>query len=118
MSNDRELLEMAAKAAGYAINWGDWQDFGSHVRHRNVTIGEYWNPYHDDAQLLRLATNLRLDISHNDDGDSLYVKAHRKGVEMCSAPVQSIEEFEREPQRLAATRRAIVRAASEIGRST
>ena len=114
---DRELLELAAKAVGYEIRWNDWRDYGSHTRYFNETTGGYWNSLFDDAQTLRLSVLLSVDISHNDCQDNnLYVCVHRKGIEMCYGPIKIIEEFEDEKHRLYATRRAIVRAAAEIGK--
>ena len=74
---DRELLELAARAAGYEIEF----DYYGDGRHGRFVIGSgfpplLWNPLTDDGDALRLAVKLRL-----------------------------------------ATRRAIVRAAAEIGRA-
>ena len=84
---DRELLELAAKAAGikYTIKDGVFVDHGN----KNEPPIP-WNPLDDDGDALRLAAKLFLHIrvneSHNGDP-------------------------------YAATRRAIVRAAAEIGRA-
>jgi hypothetical protein len=89
---DRELLEPAAKAAGYVIESftedGVWvYEAGSS---KNVD-GEYpiflWRPRHDDGDALRLAHKLRL-----------------------------LSDVEVWPMTLEATRRAIVQAAAEIGK--
>lgn len=104
MGSDRELLELAAKAAGlkvqYSDNWGDY------------SIGEpyskgekRWNPLTDDGDALRLAVSIQLLVNVGDfmayatDGEF-------KAEEMSDG--QDIYE---------ATRRCIVRAAAEIGRS-
>ena len=87
---DRELLEYAAKAAGMDI---EWQPCG--WAHDNNT-GCEWNPLTDDGDALRLAVKLSLLCDH----DVQY------------APV-NVWEGE-DPY--AATRRAIVRAAAEMGR--
>jgi hypothetical protein len=56
---DRELLEMAAKAAGYEVNvakgGGSWINDGS-------KIWPKWNPITDDGDALRLAVKLDLSI--------------------------------------------------------
>lgn len=118
---DRELLEAAAKAAGmHANTWADigtllpakggWVQF---IGHGTAVI---WNPLVDDAEAFRLAVKLRLDIDNGSPSDgNRYVCAYRCGIAMVRDPVSEIEEIEDECQRLAATRRAIVRAAAEIG---
>lgn len=101
---DRELLELAAKAAGY-----DYRPESS-----AIVVGEIlgnWNPIDDDGDALRLAVTLRMEIDHNHPAD------HTPWVSVRGWPVQQpccVEEFEDESQRLAATRRAITRAAAEI----
>lgn len=68
-------------------------------------------------EALRLAVKLRLSIDHNHVADhQRWVAADRNGCEGCYSPVSCVEdEFDEESQRLAATRRAIVRAAAAIG---
>ena len=65
MHDDRELLEMAAKAAGYDVVWNEhWKCF----QHRNQSPDKFgnvrhpWVPLDDDGDALRLAVELRLDI--------------------------------------------------------
>ena len=89
MTTDRELLELAAKAAG-----------GGFV------IG-YWNPLTDDGDALRLAVALRLEI---DIGHSGIATRAPNGVKMLMSAGE-------EPDVNVATRRAIVRAAAEIGKA-
>lgn len=110
---DRELLEMAAKAAGMKIlGWLDGvPDVGCD---RNIV---WWNPLEDDGDALRLAVRLRLCIDHNHSADQQrWVAADRNGCEGCYAPVSCVEDEFEEADRPAATRRAIVRAAAEIGK--
>jgi hypothetical protein len=103
---DRELLELAAKAAGMEIVVDDnglvWRDGGS---------GSWpkWNPLTDDGDAFRLAVNLKLDVAFLGLVDEVFVESG-SGDEMASAYVS----YESDP--LAATRRAIVLAAVEIGR--
>ena len=92
---DRELLELAAKAAGMNI---EWQPCG--WAHDNNT-GCEWNPITDDGDALRLAVKLNM----LEEGSRPFVELMwRLATEVGS------DDFE-------ATRRAIVRAAAEIGRS-
>lgn len=102
MDSDRELLELAAKAAGIAIEGvvESGVDAGRAVK----INGTWWAPLHDDGDALRLAVNLRIDILMLD-----YIVDAQCGYVMCHEP------WDGDPY--AATRRAIVRAAAEIGRS-
>ena len=92
---DKKLLELAAKAAGMTIET-HYVDGGASVwegeRHHSDWIPD-WNPLDDDGDALRLAVQLKM-WTHSGMG--------------C---------FQNEPDPYAATRRAIVRAAAEIGRN-
>ena len=58
---DREMLELAAKAAGYVF--GEYG--GEPARQVTTKIGAawiYWNPLTDDGDALRLAVKLRIDL--------------------------------------------------------
>lgn len=120
---DRELLELAAKAAG--IKLARPQDYDDRLRNvtgshpqMNLLTAPIWNPRTDDGDSQRLAVKLHLEIEHNDPLDNmLYVCVSRCGIEMVRDPVRVIEEIEDESDRLDATRRAIVRAAAEIGKA-
>lgn len=106
MNNDKELLELAAKAAGidgpHQVNaQGAWV-FHS-PRKKN------WNPFTDDSAALRLAVKLRIAVTYPEGEDCVRVWF---GV-MGSAPLY--ETLGTDPG--AATRRAIVRAAAEIGKA-
>ena len=98
---DKELLELAAKAAG--ITLGEyWTPYlGSHHDH-------FWNPLTDDGDALRLAVLLRIEVEPWIHGNSEFARAA-----VCEVLVD--EPHGDDP--LAATRRVIVRAAAEIGRS-
>lgn len=105
---DREMLELAAKAAGIELG-EDRIDCGVSVtdadgRHRSLP---QWNPLNDAGDALRLAVDLRIDLTHCEPGCIIASHAHgdiKEGYGKGSDP-------------LAATRRAIVRAAAEIGRT-
>ena len=90
---DRELLELAAKAEG--IEFSEPKLIGL----------DGWNPLTDDGDALRLAVKLKLDVLT----DCL------DGV--CISSAQLEEQCEPDlGDPYAATRRAIVRAAAEIGK--
>lgn len=128
---DRELLELAAKAAGIVLGEharfiGDhpqpWfhNDSRKHpmCRKPNRAGNVPWAPLADDGDALRLAARLRLDINHGSPLDnSSYVSVSRCGIEMVRDPIDVVEEFDGEVGRAEATRRAIVRVAAEIGRA-
>ena len=102
--SDKELLELAAKAAGY-LNWtpraeGLYIETGS----SRGSSGFYWNPLDDDGDALRLAVKFLFEI---DLGRGCTAVRHSSGIKI-------LEAFNQNPQ--AATRRAIVRAAAEIGK--
>jgi hypothetical protein len=99
---DRELLELAAKAAGY--NMAKVLD-GYPMYMEGYGI---WNPITDDGAALRLAVKLRqmhIDIDIESTGCRVHVIPRQ---------LMPVEPHNGDP--LAATRRAIVRAAAEIGR--
>jgi hypothetical protein len=105
MMTDEELLKLAAKSAGLRIiKWGK-PYFESHrygevayvtcAKSTEDVFGDEWNPLTDDGDALRLAVKLGLSdgfvtiLVRSESGDDPY----------------------------AATRRAIVRTAAEIGKS-
>lgn len=108
MSGDRELLELAAKAAGYdgvrpatfgadcwmALIEGEWQP---------------WNPLTDDGDALRLLTKLRLCLIPLDGGgwDVERYDEHGEGRTLAACTKGND----------AMVRECIVRAAAEIGRT-
>lgn len=98
--SDRELLKLAAKAAGidFITSGGQlWTTLeGSINKHT-----ERWNPLANDGQALRLAVKLRLDVEWL-DSETVFVSEAQH--------VANGDPY-------AETRRAIVRAAAEIGRS-
>ena len=100
--NDRELLERAAKAAGVQGSWMPGDNF------LLAGGGPYWAPLDDDGAALRLAVRLSLDIFTN-DGDG----GHTSVGGGTDVFVQ--EKHGTDP--LAATRRAIVRAAAALADS-
>ena len=103
ISADRELLELAAKAAGIEIYFDEDED-----SYRTKASGNrrYWNPLSFDGDALRLAVGLELHVIN--DG---MVCIARTGFPRNLGVMESLST---DPY--AATRRAIVRAAAEIGR--
>jgi hypothetical protein len=66
MSTDRELLELAAKAAGIALHWKAGACKGGSFTAPFVLQGDElvpWRPLTDDGDALRLAVKLGLEIS-------------------------------------------------------
>ena len=101
---DRELLELAAKAAGIEAAWSDGEGL---VCRNDAGYRYFWNPLTDDGDALRLAVKLKIDIRPSMCGSSKFRYAVYDG--------NTYGEVDSDPY--AATRRAIVRAAAEIGRT-
>jgi len=109
---DRELLELAAKAAGLNVRWnptfckgmGQWE---RDVRPVDSPFSEWlsWNPLTDDGDALRLAVAVGMVVNTTEIVSSASV----------SRAICCVEIHGDDP--CAATRRAIVRAAAEIGRA-
>lgn len=118
-NTDRELLELAAKAAGIAVErWhgdgGDiWQGEPREAGREAIGTWIRWNPLRSDGDALRLATQLELCVMTANSGtprgyscaetftdDKGWTEMHR---------AHNADPY-------AATRRAIVRAAAEIGK--
>jgi hypothetical protein len=99
---DRELLELAAKAAG---EWSRLEPL-EHLLDR-------WNPLTDDGDALRLAVTLRINIEHAETlgREPHGVNCWPVGQGHCAWMENDLTDYN------AATRRAIVRAAAEIGRN-
>lgn len=112
---DKELLELAAKAAGIKLA----DPVNSHIPSGGVWIvteqsnrDRVWDPLNNDGDALRLAVSLRLVITVGacnvearrwTGGDGDMEPMH------CQVVAQGGDPY-------AATRRAIVRAAAEMGR--
>lgn len=115
MKTDKELLELAAKAAGIDLTGYNWFDtpFYTGFERRNLCEGGFdlpvssWNPLTEDGDALRLAVKLEMDVTHYQN--SVEVKAWIAGeyYDFISEEVSYC--------RISATRRAIVRAAAAIG---
>lgn len=108
---DQELLELAAKAVGL--------DY--HIDHLDgapkiVANGHVWNPLVDDGTALRLAVKLGIERI-------FVLRMGPNGVcvdgakELATPPTYEGKVWRVVFDQYAATRRAIVRAAAEIGRN-
>ena len=107
--SDRELLELAAKAAGYTVRYvSDGNGGGSFYMEPSQL---WWNPLTDDGDALRLAVKLKFDIYHYPRDSEPYVSVHDEYNHFGG----SSEDYGNDPA--AATRRAIVHAAAEIGKA-
>jgi hypothetical protein len=123
--SERELLELAAKAAGVGpldFDYAEREGHGFYMGPRlpmphgvlMAAMWTYWNPLTDDGDALRLAVKLRLSVStpHGNYRAFAQSQDRQRGVDAnCGDPSLDITDP------LAATRRAIVRAAAEIGRA-
>lgn len=108
MKTDRELLELAAKAAGFD-EYTEWDDLiedydsphlGFPALHKGEPFGqcETWNPLIDDGDALRLAVKLNMLCDFGSHGVLVEAKDG-------PGPCTEIGDY----------RRAIVRAAAAIG---
>ena len=105
--SDRELLELAAKAAGLVIGFSKTspEQGRPYVWNDEKKKGRWWNPIENDGDALRLAVSLRL---------SPMMRTLGCDTTDLNGTAGAYEKWGGNPY--AATRRAIVRAAAEIGR--
>jgi hypothetical protein len=96
---DRKMLELAAKAAGYSFKWGkDWHDKGA-----PLVDDKLWNPLDDDGDNRRLQVDLKIELIITD-----------QSANACFDGVFYSEPLGKGARK--AARRAVVRAAVEIGK--
>ncbi|HFS0754873.1 TPA: hypothetical protein ACHYZ8_005001 [Pseudomonas aeruginosa] len=100
--NDRELLELAARAAGYQFSYSYRSLSSPAVPVILAETGRWrkWDPRHDDGDALRLAVSTDL---------------HKRLHEILTGPAYRADALSYGEQ--CATRRAITKAAAEIGKS-
>lgn len=100
---DLELIKAAAKAAGYPPAWRGpvmvWTEGG---------VWRLWNPLTDDGDALRLAVTLGIQSGYSEFSGSGFASWDRGS--------RSVSEYGPDDP-CAATRRAITRAAAEIGKA-
>lgn len=102
---DTELLELAAKAAGYEFDYLSTSKL-LHIKDDECECWN-WNPLQNDGAALRLAVKLKISPYLFQDGEV---------IKVFTDPWTYVEEqINDDPY--AATRRAIVRASAEIGRT-
>ena len=109
MKTDKELLELAAKAAGYNIKWRDMKGGYERALITPKLDGKWWNPISDDGDAFRLAVKLGMQVTV-DIGDCEVRVAHNLLYSILIEPLKGADIY-------AATRRAIVRVAAAIGES-
>ncbi len=98
---DREMLELAARAAGIVVT-DDMRELWLHVG------SSAWNPLTDDGDALRLAVKLEILV--------LAARGFAVANSTDSGEGGTVVRIALKDDPCAATRRAIVRAAAEIGR--
>lgn len=103
-ASDKELLELAAKAAGNLkfIPHCGWIHEAS-----DGTRGNWWSPLNNDGDALRLAVNLGITVNQYSKSILAAATAHGR---------RYIIEQSFGDDAYAATRRAIVRTAAKIGK--
>ncbi|MCO2436036.1 hypothetical protein FA346_13060 [Pseudomonas aeruginosa] len=103
--NDRELLELAARAAGYQLSYSYRSLSSPAVPVVLAETGRWrqWDPLHDDGDALRLAVKLNLTVS-----------VCGEFTKVSYGWGEGIIEYANESKD-AATCRAIVRAAAIMG---
>jgi hypothetical protein len=117
--DNRELLEAAAKAAGYADakykdmeGWGEIRYGLSEAIWSEQLFKEdgsgYWNPLVDDGEALRLAVKLGIEIGN--------YHQYERALAFIGSRRGSGEYWEVGADPAAATRRAIVRAAAAMSK--
>ena len=117
---DLDLIKLAAKAAGMhwetesygslLMTWGKDQPSGKPFAANGCYSGWSWNPLIDDGDAFRLAVALTMMIDYIKKPATAYMHGH-------VVAVSSAGSFYEAGFTQVATRRAIVRAAAEIGKA-
>lgn len=115
MKTDRELLVLAAKAIGRNLDLDRYDDEMGFII---LGISRWWNPLNHDGDALQLAVKMRLTVMVWSDGEcASAAKTTPDGVPPSVAGGWQAESTRASGDIASATRRAIVRAAAEIGES-
>ena len=120
MKTDRELLELAAKAAGYEY-WNFDAGQSGNLMNAYTSDGSHsvWWPLEDDGDAMRLAVKLALRVECYTSVKIIPRYGECNVTDVYSIRDEKIalsEAHNGDP--FAATRRAIVRAAAAIGEQT
>lgn len=115
---DKELLELAAKAAGYALYSQTSKSLGT-IKYfiRSGGIQKPWNPLEHDGDAFRLAVLLKLAVQYSED-----IATFEPVVEVSDTNDRFGGWFDEvlpevfTEDTYASVRRCIVRAAAEIGK--
>lgn len=115
---DRELLELAAKASGVCLHpedklvrsYGNWGCDTTCTACKKDPSDSVWNPLSSDGDALRLLCKLKLSLNSN--SATVGVGGYTPGWDHVFAQEQIIDGDAQ-----SAHRRAIVRAAAEIGKA-
>jgi hypothetical protein len=122
---DKELLELAAKAAGLKkddspYNGGGRGNDGFCITGAMMldwSNNKRWNPLTDDGDALRLAVKLQIDIEWR--YGEVWAYRHASADGECFTAIEAAADHD--PEIIGtgdrATRRAITRAAAEIGKT-
>ena len=113
---DRELLELAAKAAGFTDAVWAAEQASICTMQAGKGFRPFWNPLAFDGDALRLAVKLDIDVMNVNFREDVtrgqtVMFPIRGGFNVLT------QWYDTTAEKMAATRRAIVRAAAEIGRN-
>lgn len=109
---DRELLELAARAAGITITGVGARGIAT-GKNGSVLIG-FWNPLEDDGDAFRLANHLGLTVGQTYEG--AYVDlCSGEILQMTGSCQHEVAWLDFDGDKNAASRRAIVFCAAQIG---
>jgi hypothetical protein len=113
---DRELLELAAKAAGFRF----FYTYDENLSEPCIEIDGFpqpWNPLARDGDALQLAVRIGIDLLFTAEDVEAVATQHARQEDQEMISPWACESWTLKPQdTYEATRRAIVRAAAEIGK--
>ena len=115
MTTDKELLELAAKAAGLTnlVYCPAWKCMAEYDEHGGFYKWEtYWNPLARDSDALQLGILARLSIKHG-----ITSTGAKGGLISCEQGFSKEFEEVMGQDPFTAIRRAIVQVAAEIGKA-
>ncbi|WP_027949837.1 hypothetical protein [Haliea salexigens] len=105
MIGDRELLEAAARAGGYVLEWREDYQCMEYPNKPDFC----WNPLESDADAFRLMVDCEIDVEYLNE--SIEASCWTRGA--YSDLLRATETFGTDKH--AATRRVITRAAAAMG---